>query len=321
MKLNVLITGCCGFIGHAICLTLLNTQDNLNIYGIDNLNSYYDTNIKKNRLKGLKKNKNFFFKKSNLTNINNLGDFFPKKIDIVIHLAAQAGVRYSIEKPDLYFDYNVLATQELIKFINKSNIQKVLFASSSSIYGDAKGEMVENKFGKSKSFYASTKQFNESMFEYMCKSKSIICMRFFTVYGPGNRPDMGIFKFIKAISDDSKIYLNNYGNNYRDYTYIDDLTFLIKKSILVLNNNKKKIFLKLNFGLGKPYSTINIVNKIKKIINPTYDKMIFIKSNELEVEKTKSDTTNLFKFLKISKFKTTSIDCGLQKTFNWYKNL
>ena len=225
MKKKILITGCAGFIGFHLSNFLLKKK--IDVIGIDNLDDYYEVNLKKKRLKILNNYKNFKFLKKDILKINFIKKIKNQKISIIFHLAAQAGVRFSLLHPEKYLISNISGTFNLLEFCRKNNINKFIFASSSSVYGQSK----KNKFSETDStdsplqFYAATKKSAEVMIKSYCNLYKIqsLVLRFFTVYGPYGRPDMAVYKFVKKIKSNQPIALFNYGRHSRDFTYIDDV--------------------------------------------------------------------------------------------------
>ena len=219
MKKNnkVLITGSSGFIAFHLSKKLLDMG--VHVHGYDSMNNYYDVNLKKARCKILKKYKNFFFTKNKLEDKKNLEKTFNKfKPDVVIHLAAQAGVRYSIEKPRVYLESNITGTYNIIEISKKLNVKHLIMASSSSVYG-ANEKIPFKETDKTEtqlSIYAATKKSNESMAHSYSNiwKIPITMLRFFTVYGPWGRPDMALFKFTKGILLNKKIDIYNNGKMY-----------------------------------------------------------------------------------------------------------
>ena len=227
MKSKIYITGAAGFIGFHAAKKFLNKG--IKVHGFDSMNNYYDPRLKKARLNILKKYKNFSFTKGLLENQKSLNQSVLKfKPTIIIHLAAQAGVRYSIDNPDVYLNSNIFGTFNIIKIAHKINVKHLIIGSSSSVYGANKKIPFKelDKTDHQISFYASTKKSTESLaHSYSSLWKLPITMlRFFTVYGPYGRPDMAYFKFTKNILAGKKIDIYNKGKMYRDYTYIDDIT-------------------------------------------------------------------------------------------------
>ena len=198
--MNILVTGVAGFIGFHTCLAL---QAKHMIYGLDNLNDYYDVNLKKSRLKLLKKYKNFKFLKTDIQNKNLHNKFKRIKLDVIINLAAQAGVRHSLKDPFSYINSNVLGQTNLLEFAKKLNVKKFIYASSSSVYGgnEKMPFSVKHRVDKPISLYAASKKSTELLAECYSHLFKIKCigLRFFTVYGPWGRPDMATFIFTKRI--------------------------------------------------------------------------------------------------------------------------
>ena len=240
--MKIFITGSAGFIGFSLAKHLL--DKNHTVYGYDGLTNYYDVNLKKSRNKILKKYNKFYFIKGMLENNNLLKKTILKyKPEIIIHLAAQAGVRYSIEKPRSYLSSNVIGTYNVIELAHKVKAKHLLIASSSSVYGANKiTPYKENDNVKSQlSIYASTKLATESLAHSYSNvwRIPITIMRFFTAYGPWGRPDMALFKFTKLILKKKKIDIYNKGNLYRDFTYIDDIVKAVSLLIKKTPSNRK----------------------------------------------------------------------------------
>ena len=229
---NILVTGAAGFIGFHLSRRLLN--DGCHVFGVDNLNDYYDVNLKKDRLKMLKGNERFTFYQTDLSDLKALTDIFtavaPKargKIDVVVNLAAQAGVRYSIVNPHAYVQSNLVGFVNILECCRHHGVKHLVFASSSSVYG-ANTNMpfsVHSNVDHPVSLYAATKKSNELMAHTYSHLYGLPCtgLRFFTVYGPWGRPDMALFLFTKAILNNQPIQVFNHGKMRRDFTYIDDI--------------------------------------------------------------------------------------------------
>jgi UDP-glucuronate 4-epimerase len=315
--MKVLVTGCAGFIGFHLSNLLL--KNKINVYGIDNLNDYYDINLKKNRLNILKKNKKFTFYKNDLINKSKLNQIVKKnKIKYIVHLAAQAGVRYSIENPETYFSNNLQVFFNILEIAKKNNIKHLVFASTSSVYGESKNFPLNENESTSKplSFYAATKKSNEVMahsYSYIFKTPCT-ALRFFTVYGPYGRPDMALFKFTKNIIEDKKIELYNNGNHLRDFTYIDDIVSGVY-SIINKPSKKKTPFNVFNIGNGNPRKLIDYLNLIEKKLG----KKALIKKLPLQkgdIIKTHSDIQYLRNY---SHYKPqTNIEEGVNKFIDWF---
>jgi UDP-glucuronate 4-epimerase len=223
---KILVTGVAGFIGFHLAKRLLNVGKI--IVGIDNLNDYYDVTLKRNRLKLLKERDNFTFQLGDLADRRSMATLFrTNTFDIVVNLAAQAGVRYSIENPQAYIDSNLVGFANILEGCRRTKVKHLVFASSSSVYG-ANTRMpfsVHHNVDHPVSLYAATKKSNELMAHTYAGLYNIPCtgLRFFTVYGPWGRPDMALFLFTKAILQGKTINVFNYGNMRRDFTYIDDI--------------------------------------------------------------------------------------------------
>jgi len=264
IKKNILITGCAGFIGFHTSEYFIKKK--IKVFGCDNLNDFYDVNLKKDRLKILKKYvKNFRFYKIDLQNSKKLEKIiYNNKIKTVIHLAAQAGVRDSINYPKKYFDNNVIVFFNILEICRKFNVD-LIYASSSSVYGEKK-PMVENNRVNPIQFYAATKKTNETMASVYSKLYNFnsIGLRFFTVYGPYGRPDMSYYKFSKKIFQNKKIDVYNNFKHSRDFTFISDVTNLIFKCYHKISKSKKIINKIYNVGSGKKTTLRKLVFLLEK---------------------------------------------------------
>ncbi|EOH84870.1 GDP-mannose 4,6-dehydratase [Enterococcus casseliflavus] len=263
MRKSILITGAAGFIGSNLVERLLKEYEDCIIVGIDNLNDYYDVSLKEYRLANLKKYNNFVFVKGNIADKEIVSYAFEKwKPTVVVNLAAQAGVRYSITNPNVYIESNILGFQNILESCREyaENIKHLIFASSSSVYGlnNKVPYSVKDKADSPVSLYAATKKSNELMAHSYSKLYNIPVtgLRFFTVYGPAGRPDMAYFNFTNNLINKNRIKIFNYGDCQRDFTYIDDI---IEGVFRVISAPPKK-------NLGKdglpipPYSLYNIGN-------------------------------------------------------------
>ena len=267
--MKVLITGAAGFIGYHLAKKLL--IKNIKVIGIDNINDYYDVKLKNNRIKELKKNNKFFFYKLDLCNYKKLNNLVKKnKIKYIIHLAAQAGVRFSIEKPNIYFKSNLEGFFNILEVSRHNKIKHLIFASTSSVYGDSKNfpSTESNNTDRPLSFYAATKKSNEVMAHSYSYIYNLPCtgVRFFTVYGPFGRPDMALFKFTQNIIYNKSIELYNKGNHFRDFTYIDDIVDGIF-SLIKKQSNKSIPYEIFNIGNGSPKKLIEYLRNIEKNLN------------------------------------------------------
>ena len=265
--MKIFITGSSGFIGFHLSKKLLDSGHS--VHGFDSMNNYYDVKLKKARYEILKKYKKFSFTKNNLENQKVLSNTILKfKPKIIIHLAAQAGVRYSIEKPRVYLDSNITGTYNIIELAKKVNVKHLLIASSSSVYG-ANKKLPFKEIDKTEtqlSIYAATKKSTESIAHSYSNiwKVPITMLRFFTVYGPWGRPDMALFKFTKGIIDNKKIDIYNKGKMYRDFTYIDDIVNGIKALINKAPNSKQlNKFKNDSLSSVAPFRVLNIGNTRK----------------------------------------------------------
>ncbi len=313
--MNILVTGSAGFIGFHFCKKLLK-ETNYKIYGLDNLNNYYSVKLKKKRIRILQKYKNFRFNKKDLKDDKTYNLFKKIKFSFIFHLAAQAGVRYSVSDPKRYIDDNVIAFSKLLDFSRSQNCKCIFYASSSSVYGDSKIlPSTENMKLNPKNVYGLTKKFNEELSSFYSKNynQRIIGLRFFTVYGPWGRPDMLILKLLDIIKNNKIFTLNNFGKHKRDFTYIDDVTHMMLK---LLNNYKKTnindIF---NICSNNPINLMKIINyifkKTKKI------KIRKVSLQKVEVLKTHGSNKKILKIIKL--FKLSNIYNSLDKTIQWHK--
>ena len=315
--MNILITGCAGFIGFHLSDFLSKKYRNSKIIGFDNINNFYSPFLKKMRIKELKKNKNFFFKKIDLENKKKIENIFKRnKIKTVIHLAAQAGVRDSLKMPNSYFKSNFIGFMNIVNVSNNNKVKKFIFASSSSVYGDKKKfPLKENMNISPKNIYSATKKINEDIANDLSKisNMKMIGLRFFTVYGKFGRPDMFIFKFLNSLLNNKKFYLYNKGNHYRDYTHIDDVVNIIFSLIKKKITKKFQIF---NICSNDPIDLNKLVKFISNFAN-IKPKIIKKKRNSIEVLKTHGDNKKILGFLKIKL--TKNIFFELPTIIQWYK--
>ncbi len=225
---TILITGSSGFIGSNLAKRILSEDKNINVVGLDNMNDYYDVAIKEYRLNELSKYDNYTFIKGDLSDKKLIESLFEKyHFDIVVNLAAQAGVRYSITNPDAYIQSNIIGFYNILEACRNNPIEHLVYASSSSVYGSNKKVpySTDDKVDNPVSLYAASKKSNELMAHAYSKLYNIPCtgLRFFTVYGPAGRPDMAYFGFTNKLVNNETIKIFNYGNCKRDFTYIDDI--------------------------------------------------------------------------------------------------
>tara|TARA_B100000965_G_scaffold404367_1_gene434885 strand:- start:611 stop:1570 length:960 start_codon:yes stop_codon:yes gene_type:complete len=311
--MKILVTGCAGFIGFHLCNHFKNNKK-IRIVGIDNINDYYSQKLKNLRLKILNKNKNFRFYKVDLSNFNNLNKIFKaQKFDLIINLAAQAGVRHSIKKPRDYFNSNSIGFFNILELSRINNIKKIIYASSSSVYGEQKKFPIkENSKLNPKNIYSQTKKNNEEIAEIYSRIYNInlLGLRFFTVYGEWGRPDMLMIKYILNKKKNSTFVLNNRGNHYRDFTYIRDVILIIEKLIFSKKFFRNEI---VNVCSNYPLKVTNVLKKINKLIgrpNIKHQKRL-----KIEVYKTHGSNDKIKKLTKFKKF--TGIDEGLKNLIDW----
>jgi len=315
--MKILITGCAGFLGFHLCQKILKIDKNSQIIGIDNLNNYYSVPYKKIRLSFFKNNKKFKFYKIDISNFKKLESIFRKnKFDIVINLAAQAGVRYSISNPKEYVNSNILGFFNIAELSRIFNISKVYYASSSSVYGEKKiFPLKESEKINPKNIYSLSKKNNEEIAEIYSNyyNMKFIGLRFFTIYGEWGRPDMLILKYIIAIFKKKTFYLNNYGKHYRDFTYVKDV---VDNIWLLINKNIKDKHLILNVCSNNPVSLRFILDRLNKVFGKP--KIIKRSKQIADVYKTHGDN---YKINQITKFKKyTNINVGLDNFINWVKS-
>ena len=325
--MKIIVTGSSGFIGMSLCIRLLKLRHE--VVGIDNMNNYYDVNLKKKRLEELKKFKNFKFIKVDIKNKQLLENKLKRfKPEIIINLAAQAGVRYSIKHPQNYVDSNITGFLNILEIAKKNKVKHLVYASSSSIYGDNNKFPFNEKENTDKplSIYGVSKKANELMAYSYSSLFSIPTtgLRFFTVYGPWGRPDMALFIFVSQILNKLPVNLFNYGNMVRDFTYIDDIVEgilrVIKKIPSRKNLNKKKNtkFVPhqiLNIGNNNPQKVINFIKAIENNLKIKAN-IKFTKIQLGDVPKTHSSTKKIKSWIGF-KPKTT-INFGIKKFIEWY---
>jgi UDP-glucuronate 4-epimerase len=315
--MKILITGCAGFIGMHIAKRLC--ESNFDVIGIDSINEYYDVTLKFDRLNQLKKFKNFTFQKLDLSlREQTLSFFVEKKPEYVIHLAAQAGVRHSVDFPEDYISNNLVAFSNVLDGCRKVKILHLVYASSSSVYGsNHKYPFKESDVcDKPNSLYAATKKSNELMaYSYSQLYKiPITGLRYFTVYGPWGRPDMASFLFSNAIIDGKPIKVFNDGDMIRDFTYIDDI---VEGTLLVLkkpSHNKipHNIF---NIGNGQPVKLLKFIETLEYL----WGKKAVIEKLPMQLGDLKKTVASVEKIKNYCGYSAkTSIDIGLKKFVMWY---
>ena len=313
--MNILVTGVAGFIGYHTAKRLI--KEGHSIVGIDNLNNYYDVNLKREKFRDLNMHSDCFMYKCDLTDKESISYILKtNKIDLVIHLGAQAGVRYSLENPDAYIDSNIKGTLNVFELCKEFNIKKCIYASSSSVYGGIKEFPWVETMDTSNpvSLYASTKKMNELMAHNYNHLYGIemIGLRFFTVYGIGGRPDMMLWKFTEKILNGDAIDVYNHGDMDRDFTYIDDIVDGIVSCISLKKNCE--IY---NLGNDNPVKLMDVISTLEKEIG------IIAKKNMMDiqpgdVQKTYADITKARKDFGYNP--STNIEDGIKTFVEWFKD-
>ncbi len=330
---NVLVTGVAGFIGFNLAMRLLG--DGCHVTGIDNLNAYYDVNLKKDRLKQLEIHDNFTFIKIDLADKDAMQAVFRRtSFDVVVNLAAQAGVRYSLKNPQAYVDANIVGFTNILENCRHTSVQHLVYASSSSVYG-ANTKMpfsVHDNIDHPVSLYAASKKCNELMAHAYSHLFGLPCtgLRFFTVYGPWGRPDMALFLFTRAILEDKPIKVFNHGKMQRDFTYIDDI---IEGVVRVMGHlpvpNQEwngdmpdpgtsyapyKIY---NIGNNQPVELTQFITEIEKALGKEAKKS-YMDLQPGDVVATYADVDDLIKDVGFKP--ATPIDVGIQRFVAWYRD-
>ena len=332
-KNKILVTGSVGFIGYSLCIKLLERGDS--VIGIDNHNNYYDPKIKNARLKGLKKFKNYTHYRTNICKKSVLDKIFKNhKPYKVVNLAAQAGVRYSLENPLAYIESNIFGFAHILENCRQHKVEHLVYASTSSVYGaNTKMPFSEHdSVNHPLSVYAASKKSNELMAHAYSHLYQLPTtgLRFFTVYGPWGRPDMALFKFTKAIIDQKSIDVFNHGKHTRDFTYIDDITEGVIKTLdrsAVSNNfwnsdrpdpaTSKAPWRIYNIGNNQPVELMDYIDALEKVLGKKA-KINFLKLQPGDVLSTHANIDDLKKNFKY-KPKTSVID-GVSKFVSWYKH-
>ena len=313
--MKILVTGGAGFIGSHLCERLL--QEHHEVLCLDNMCDYYSPKIKKENIKEISAHPNFTFHKIDITDFKTLENLFMKKsFDLVIHLAAMAGVRSSIENPQLYTNVNINGTLNLLELCRLYCVRKFIFASSSSVYGN--NEKVpfseEDNVDFPISPYAATKKAGELICHtyYKLFDISVVCLRFFTVYGPRQRPDLAIHKFTDLILADKEITVFGKGDTGRDYTYIDDILDGITKSIdYVFFGKRYQIF---NLGESEVVSLNQMIETLEKVIGKKA-KRKYIPMQPGDVNRTYADISKSRNLLNYKP--ETDFESGIRKFIEW----
>lgn len=328
--MKILVTGSAGFIGFHLAKRLV--EKKINVIGVDNINSYYDINLKKKRNSILTKNKFYKFNKLDISNKKKLENIFKKyKITHVVNLAAQAGVRYSLQEPYKYIQSNLLGFFNILDLSKKYKVKHLLYASTSSVYG------INNKLPYKESndtshplqLYAATKKSNELMAHSYSHLFNLPTtgLRFFTVYGPWGRPDMSLFKFTKCALENKPLQVFNFGNHSRDFTYVDDIVTMIEKLLnkVPKKNLKQKIdpsnssapYRVVNLSCGEKIKLMDFIKEIEKNLNVKL-KIKYLPMQPGDIKETLSSKQNIKKIIKYPKPKNYKL--GVKNFINWYKS-
>jgi UDP-glucuronate 4-epimerase len=320
------VTGAAGFIGFHLSKRLLQRGDT--VIGLDNLNSYYDVSLKKDRLEQISSSNNFTFYQLDLADREQIEKLFSEqKFEVVVNLAAQAGVRYSITNPHAYSDSNLTGFMNILEGCRHTNVGHLVFASSSSVYGANKKIpfAVEDNVDYPVSLYAATKKANELMAHSYSHlyNMPLTGLRFFTVYGPWGRPDMAVFLFTKAILAGEPIKVFNYGKMQRDFTYIDDL---VEGIVRVIDNvpqpnteaesNSKAPYKIYNIGNNKPVELLRMIEVLENCIGKQAVKeMLPMQPGDVPI--TYANVDALIRDVGFSP--DTPIEVGIERFVEWYR--
>jgi UDP-glucuronate 4-epimerase len=314
---KIFISGVAGFIGFSLAKNLLSNNNQIDIYGIDNFDNYYSKKIKDLRIKELRKFKKFKFTKLDITKRDKVLVYFRnKKFTHIVHLAAQAGVRFSQIQPKKYLDINIFGFVNIADACLVHKPKVFIYASSSSVYGDIKklpAKEIDNLTPLN--IYATSKKINEITARFYSNHYNLnfVGLRYFTVYGEWGRPDMFLFKLFKAYHLKKTFFLNNSGEHKRDFTYIDDVVALTKKIIFKKNFKEKNII--FNICSNNPIKITKIINFFKKNIGKVAIKTI--KRNKLDVKDTHGRNEAVKLFTKFNKF--TNYENGILNSYSWYQ--
>ena len=329
---SILVTGAAGFIGYHLSHRLL--QSGIHVTGIDNMNTYYDVSLKEARLEKLMRFKTFSFVKGDIADQKKMESLFDgHRWDVVVNLAAQAGVRYSIENPRAYVDSNLVGFVNILECCRHHSVRHLVFASSSSVYG-ANTKMpfsVHHNVDHPVSLYAATKKSNELMAHAYSHLYGLPCtgLRFFTVYGPWGRPDMALFLFTRAIYEGKPIQVFNHGKMQRDFTYIDDI---VEGVVRVMGNSPEpnpswkgdqpdpgtsyvpyKLY---NIGNNQPVTLMDFIETVEKALGKRAQKE-FLDIQPGDVPATYADVDDLIQDVGFKP--DTSLQVGIERFVAWYK--
>jgi UDP-glucuronate 4-epimerase len=329
---HVLVTGAAGFIGFHLSRRLL--DEGVKVTGIDNLNDYYDVSLKEARLERIKGHKNFSFRRLDLEDREGMDELFSSSpFDAVVHLAAQAGVRYSLENPHSYVQSNIVGFLHVLEGCKKSGVKHLVFASSSSVYG-ANTRLpfsVHQNVDHPVSLYAATKKAGELMAHTYAVLYNLPCtgLRFFTVYGPWGRPDMAYFKFAREIMEGKPISVYNYGKMKRDFTYIDDIVEGVARVMEKVPHGRKGLkelptdpsrssapYRIYNFGNNNPVNLLDFIEILEEELGKKAEKKFF-PLQPGDMEETFADISEAAR--DIGYTPCTTIAEGLKKFVAWFK--
>ena len=331
--MKLLVTGTAGFIGSALARSLV--EDGNQVFGVDNHNDYYDQKLKSDRVGLLKDNEKYIHYEVDICNFEDIEKVYKEcRPDVVVNLAAQAGVRYSIENPIAYVNSNLIGFTNILELSVKYKIKHLVYASTSSVYGANTLMPFSEKhsIGHQVSFYAATKRANELMahsYSHIHKLPTT-GLRFFTVYGPWGRPDMALFKFVRSIIKKDTIDVYNNGNHTRDFTYIDDIVDGITRLLESIPSGVKdwdsnnpdqgtsyapwQVF---NIGNTKPVPLLDFISAIERHLN-IKAKINFLPLQKGDVPDTSSDVTALSQ--KVGYKPSTSVNDGIKNFIDWYRD-
>jgi len=311
--MKILVTGTAGFIGFHLAKALLERGDK--VIGVDDLNDYYDVKLKQDRNEILKKHENYKFHKIDIADYEKLKDIFSEDIDCVVNLAAQAGVRYSLENPHVYEKSNNKGFLNILELCRRFEIKNVVYASSSSVYGESKEIPFkeEQQLDKPISLYAATKKSNELMAYTYHHLYNLNCigLRFFTVYGEWGRPDMALYKFVKNIVNGKPIDVYNNGDMKRDFTYISDV---VDGVVAAIDNPME--YEVINLGRGEPQDLMYFIKCIEKSLGRKAMKNM-MPMQPGDVPLTYADTTKAEKLLNYEP--KVSIEEGVKRFVEWFE--
>jgi len=315
---KIIVTGCAGFIGSHLTEALL--EEGHEVYGIDNFDPFYELSIKKANLNHFLQHRSFTFYETDLTDEKSTSDIFSRGADIVVHLAGKAGVRPSIEDPQGYIDHNITATRVVLTAMQQNNIRKIAFASSSSVYGNNpetpwhEDLNVDNPISP----YAFSKKGCELLNHtwHHLYNIDVVNMRFFTVYGPRQRPDLAIHKFTRMLYDGTPLTLFGDGSTSRDYTYVDDTIKGILKVIYYLRD-RNNVFETVNLGNNHPISLNELVDRLSQITGTTPDiERLPMQPGDVNITYANIDkATRMFGYKPV-----VSLESGLRKFDEWFRN-